>query len=213
MRILSFFLEVILISRFTQPVSAGIQVANGPNCEFLTMPRQIPCLRAYTRANRKCKSCKMANGRRRKLCMTEYKRKYMKNVDSCTIKSLNDLRYNNRFNGESELSIRSVRFSHHGIDGKFIRDDVGLRILGGRNAKPKQIPWQVQIVNHHGDPICSGTLVTSNKIVSAAHCYHKKKWQKILKPENLYARAGRIKRKGRGGNLQQTNCTYIIFHP
>ena len=120
---------------------------------------------------------------------------------------------NSEFDGESVLGIPSIQFSHHDIDGKFIKDDVGLRILGGRNARPKQIPWQVQIVNHHGDLKCSGTLVTSNKIVSAAHCYEKRRWQKILKPENLVARAGRIKRKGRGGNLQKTKCSYIIFHP
>ena len=120
---------------------------------------------------------------------------------------------NSEFDGESVLGIPSIQFSHHDIDGKFIRDDNTLRILFGRKAKREQIPWQVQIVDHYGDfPKCSGTLVTSNKIVSAAHCFHREKLENTLKPENLVARAGSTKRYGRDSRLQERKCSYIILH-
>ena len=118
-------------------------------------------------------------------------------------------KYNNEFDGKTNVSIPAIRFSHHDIDGKFIRDDVSLRILFGRNAKPKQIPWQVQIVDLNGVIKCGGTLVTSNKIVAAAHCFS---FENTLRPENLLARAGSIKRYGRYSNLQKRNCSDIIIH-
>ena len=122
-----------------------------------------------------------------------------------------DLKYTDEFDGESVLGIPAIRFSHHDINGKFIRDDVSLRILFGRNAKPKQIPWQVQIVNHIGETKCAGTLVTPNKIVAAAHCFPTYR-QNILRPKNLTARVGSIRQDGKGKYLQERNCSYIIVH-
>ena len=126
------------------------------------------------------------------------------------------LKYTDEFDGESVLGIPAIRFSHHDIDGQLIREDAALRILFDRKPKPKQIPWQIQIVNHKGEAKCGGTLVTSNKIVAAAHCFPTIRWQKTLSPkdlDHLVARAGTINQYGkRGKNLQERKCSYIIFH-
>ena len=135
-------------------------------------------------------------------------------VQACTILCMisnPNLKYNDEFDGETALSIQAIRFSHHDINGKFIREDVSLRILFGRNAKPKQIPWQVQIVNHIGETKCAGTLVTPNKIVAAAHCFPTYR-QNILRPKNLTARVGSIRQDGKGKYLQERKCSYIIVH-
>ena len=46
----------------------------------------------------------------------------------------------------------------------------GSRIVGGENA-PSPIPWQVK-VHISNQPICGGTILNEETILSAAHCFH-----------------------------------------
>ena len=114
MRFSNFFLEVILICRFSdslQPISTGIQAAVERNCSYLYMPEidffgtLSPCLRTCKKANHKCKICQKKTSREREICLVVHKRKYVKNCKSCMknphglteneimrITSLNDLK-------------------------------------------------------------------------------------------------------------------------
>ena len=89
MRLFSFFLEVILTSRFTQPISTGIQAADERNCSFLHEAEieffgsSSPCLRTCKKANHKCKICQKKTGRGREICFAVHKRKYVNNCDNC----------------------------------------------------------------------------------------------------------------------------------
>ena len=124
------------------------------------------------------------------------------------------LKYTDEFDGESVLGIPAIRFSHHDIDGQLIREDAALRILFGRKPKPKQIPWQIHfIIDITNGQECGGTLVTPNKIVSAAHCFHEKWLPYQWNSKSLVARAGNIERIGSGQtDMQERNCSDIIKH-
>ena len=121
------------------------------------------------------------------------------------------LKYSDDFDGKTTLSISNVKFSLHDNDGELIPNLVP-RVLFGRTPKPEQIPWQVQIVNNLGDFKCGGTLITPNKIVSAAHCFRNKLKLFTAMPEHLVVRAGDIRQIGRGSNLQERKCSDIIIH-
>ena len=101
---------------------------------------------------------------------------------------------------------------------KRIKDQSGLnlRILFGWTAKPKKIPWHIQFINENVPEYqCGGTLVTPNKIVSAAHCFEEILLEQLRgdwKPENVVAKAGNIHRLGTGPNSQQRKCSQIIKH-
>lgn len=50
------------------------------------------------------------------------------------------------------------------------------RIVGGKNAKPGDWPWQVNIdyednISNPGH-LCGGTLITEEWVLSAAHCFY-----------------------------------------
>ena len=122
-------------------------------------------------------------------------------------------KYIDKFDGETTLTIPHIKFTLHDINGlKIEKNDFELRVLFGRNPKPRQIPWQIQIVNHYRELRCGGTLVTSNKIVSAAHCFHESRAQFNWRSENLVARAGTLKQYGGGSHLQEQKCSDIIIH-
>ncbi|XP_060603449.1 chymotrypsinogen A-like [Ruditapes philippinarum] len=46
-----------------------------------------------------------------------------------------------------------------------------LRIVGGDAALEGAWPWQVALVDRFGDIFCGGTLVTTEFVVTAAHCF------------------------------------------
>ena len=59
--------------------------------------------------------------------------------------------------------------------GKSKSEFLGTRIIGGRRAKEGEFPWQVSIgrisvtsgiITH----FCGGTILSSNTILTAAHC-------------------------------------------
>ena len=45
------------------------------------------------------------------------------------------------------------------------------RIIGGENAVRREFPWQVALVYRGGSiPSCGGTLLSSDTVLTAAHC-------------------------------------------
>ena len=146
------------------------------------------------------------------------------------IEKLNQLRYNNTLVGETVVTIPNMKFSLHNIHGghkqchmdheskvpafeKFGRP----KVIFGSTAQPKQIPWQVQFINY-GELKCGGTLVTPNKIVSAAHCFSPEEFpQTKTEPKRPYleyltARAGNVISHIGAEGSQTRKCTDIILH-
>ncbi|XP_070502073.1 transmembrane protease serine 9-like [Chironomus tepperi] len=47
-------------------------------------------------------------------------------------------------------------------------------IVGGKYAVHGAFPWVAVLVNNQGNPFCGATLLTKNKVLTAAHCMHGK---------------------------------------
>ena len=242
MKILSFFVDLILINRFTYGLHATTAIPD----EFATRPQQRTCALfdiksialfkdssscriTCKRANFKCNICNQRTGRNREICIIVHKGRFARKCNNCMknphnlkpseikrITVFNNLKYNNEFDGKAVSTVRGVKFSLHDTNGKYIREkrSVG-RVLFGWKAKPKQIPWQIHfIIDRNSGQECGGTLVTPNKIVSAAHCFHEDLVPYKWNSKSLVARAGNIERIGNGqSDMQERNCSDIIRHP
>ena len=190
-----------------------------------------PCRSTCQRANLRCNMCKKRLGRQKEICLTIHKRKLkichrcfenphdLTQIEIERIKSLNALVYDKDLEGVTVSVMPKVRFSLHDINGNSIRNQSGVeaRMLFGWTAESKQIPWHIQFINEQADCggtwcECGGTLVTPNKIVSAAHCFHEYFLPYDWHLENLVARAGNIERKGIGSVVQRRKCSDIITH-
>merc|ERR1719385_260641 len=52
-------------------------------------------------------------------------------------------------------------------------NDVNPKIVGGSDAAPNSVPWQVALVSpwvSSGKPFCGGTIISPYHILTAAHC-------------------------------------------
>ena len=48
------------------------------------------------------------------------------------------------------------------------------RVIHGRNALQGEVPWNIEIYHHNNVfKTCGATLISPNKVLSAAHCFHK----------------------------------------
>jgi trypsin len=50
------------------------------------------------------------------------------------------------------------------------RSRMAPRIVGGTVAADRAYPWIVALVDNTGDQFCGGTLISKNKVLTAAHC-------------------------------------------
>lgn len=65
------------------------------------------------------------------------------------------------------------------------------RIVGGDEAKPGEIPWQVALMSHskalnRAQPFCGGALISESWVITAAHCLVQAKIQNL----KFFIRAG-----------------------
>ena len=205
-----------------------------------------PCRISCNRANTKCRTCRRHHGISSKNCLNTHTQllekceRCMRNPHRLTqdeiqrIKVLNNLNYNVDLVGETVTTIPKVKFTLHDRNGKIVKDwkpkdsrrqevkteispsENLQRILFGRTAQPKQIPWHVTFINN-GELQCGGALVTANKIVSAAHCFDRNnfptstdKYKPVL--EYLVARAGNVNTTRGEVGSQERKCSDIIIH-
>ncbi|XP_029460528.1 coagulation factor X [Rhinatrema bivittatum] len=54
------------------------------------------------------------------------------------------------------------------------------RIIGGRDCKPGECPWQALLVNENNDGFCGGTILTPDVVLTAAHCMNQTKYFKVV---------------------------------
>ena len=60
------------------------------------------------------------------------------------------------------------------------------KIVGGQEADPNSIPWQVGLIETWSDtPFCGGTIVTAIHVLSAAHCLVSSSFQVIVGEHDL----------------------------
>ena len=136
------------------------------------------------------------------------------------ITTLNNMKFNEDLAGEvassaPDLGSPKIKFTLHDIDGNRLKDQIGSdpRVLFGYTAKSKQIPWQIQFLNpYFVEYQCGGTLITPNKIVSAAHCFYDEWLSDEWREEDLVIKAGNILRLGMRAYVQKRKCSQIIVH-
>ncbi|XP_062997981.1 coagulation factor IX isoform X2 [Elgaria multicarinata webbii] len=50
------------------------------------------------------------------------------------------------------------------------RKAIGVRVVGGRESKKGEVPWQVYLLKSDGKGFCGGSIINEKWIVTAAHC-------------------------------------------
>ncbi|XP_015273456.1 PREDICTED: coagulation factor IX [Gekko japonicus] len=50
------------------------------------------------------------------------------------------------------------------------QSETKIRVVGGRNSKKGEVPWQVHVLNNEQKGFCGGSIINENWIVTAAHC-------------------------------------------
>ncbi|XP_070501610.1 uncharacterized protein [Chironomus tepperi] len=63
-------------------------------------------------------------------------------------------------------------------------------IIGGKNFTRGDFPWVAVLSTSSGEYICGGTLVTSRKVVTAAHCIQEKDAEKPKLPREIIIQLG-----------------------
>ncbi|XP_021944195.1 trypsin-1 [Folsomia candida] len=81
----------------------------------------------------------------------------------------------------------------------------GGRIIGGQDAAEGQFPYQIVLL-HAGSYICSGSILASNVVITAAHCVVG------VPPRNLQIIAGELDRASVSGHEQTVQVVRIVVH-
>ncbi|XP_027204536.1 uncharacterized protein LOC113798233 [Dermatophagoides pteronyssinus] len=109
-------------------------------------------------------------------------------------------------NSQYRQSINESRWINDETCGhSSIRNDLAsmLRIIGGREANKGKWPWIVAILNRNHEAFCGGTLITSQFVITAAHCVRRR----------LYIRAGEHDLMIPEGSEQQEQVSSLFVHP
>lgn len=93
-----------------------------------------------------------------------------------------------------------------GVDTRVVDDRVvDQRVVGGERVSIDEHPWVVYLTDSGGNQFCGGTLVSSNKVVTAAHCAVGRTTR------NIRVVAGREDRKSEAGRVARVSGIWI--HP
>lgn len=85
-----------------------------------------------------------------------------------------------------------------------------LLIVGGENAAVGELPWQVLVLP--GPYMCGGSLLTTEWVVTAAHCVVDD-FNNPMPPAEISVRAGEYNRSQNDGTEQQRNVSTVLVHP
>jgi len=81
------------------------------------------------------------------------------------------------------------------------RSAISSYIVGGKEAKPHSLPWQISVQTPSGFHFCGATILSANVVLTAAHC---------VKPgDNIFVKAGAHSKKNDG---QKYKVQQIIQH-
>ena len=61
----------------------------------------------------------------------------------------------------------------HHCDCGIVPDKYKLRIVGGTETEVNEFPWTVGLYTHYrckGLPVCGGSLISTQHVLTAAHC-------------------------------------------
>lgn len=91
---------------------------------------------------------------------------------------------------------------------------IGKYVVNGDRAKRGAWPWQVQVL-FEGAMSCGGSLISSQWLLTAAHCVHTNSIASETKDASkLFVKAGKILLKGvEQGQEQGSNVSQVIIHP
>ncbi|XP_077130104.1 serine protease 33-like [Ranitomeya variabilis] len=81
------------------------------------------------------------------------------------------------------------------------------RIVGGTNALDGEWPWQISL-RYHGSHICGGTLISSQWVMSAAHCF-----SRPVSPYSYTIQLGRYQLSLADNHTVTSDVSDIIIHP
>ncbi|XP_075446770.1 coagulation factor X [Ascaphus truei] len=79
------------------------------------------------------------------------------------------------------------------------------RIVGGRDCKLGECPWQALLVNEENEGFCGGTILTHEFILTAAHCMNQSKYFKVV--------VGELNTRKKEGSESTHRVERIIIHP
>uniref|UniRef100_A0A8D2IMF4 Peptidase S1 domain-containing protein n=1 Tax=Varanus komodoensis TaxID=61221 RepID=A0A8D2IMF4_VARKO len=82
-----------------------------------------------------------------------------------------------------------------------------LRVAGGKNVRRGEWPWQVSL-QYKGRHICSGTLIDERWILTAAHCFFKKR----ICPEDCQVVLGQVKLTAEMRTGVDRKISKVILH-
>ncbi|XP_056392696.1 transmembrane protease serine 9-like [Hyla sarda] len=84
---------------------------------------------------------------------------------------------------------------------------VSSRIVGGTNAVDGEWPWQISLY-YRNSPLCGGSLISSQWVMSAAHCF-----QSSINVNDYIVRLGKYRLSMTDDHEYSDNVQQIILHP
>ncbi|XP_004450798.2 coagulation factor X [Dasypus novemcinctus] len=79
-----------------------------------------------------------------------------------------------------------------------------IRVVGGRDCKDGECPWQALLINEENEGFCGGTILSEYYILTAAHC--------ILQAKRFKVRVGDLDTEKEEGNEMAHEVDFIIKH-